>query len=298
MSNEIGFIGLGALGLPMAENLLGAGFKLRVYNRTPSKADPLLKRGAALQSNSASTASSGGIAISMLADDEAVEGLVIGDDTIAHRLAPGGVHISMSTISPSCARRLAEFHVECGSTYVAAPVFGRPDAAKAKRLWIVVSGSADAKHKARPALDAMGQQVIDFGSDPTAAHTVKLASNFMIAAAMEAIAEGLTMAERGGVDRVKLAEMLTSTIFASPVYQGYGPMIAEMRHSPVGFRLELGLKDLDLVLKTATEVRSPMPFASIIRDRFLSAIAKGRGDLDWSAMALGARDDAGLGEKS
>ena len=291
---DIGFIGLGSMGLPMATNLVAAGHKLRVYNRTASKADPLVKTGAELMSNSASVASSGGVVITMLADDAAVEAVVIGTHGIAQRLAPGGIHISMSTIAPATARKLAEHHAESGSTYVAAPVFGRPEAAAAKRLWICTSGPHDAKDRVASILHAMGQKIFDFGEQVDAAHAVKVAGNFLIAAAMESIAEALTMVEKSGVDRVAAIDMLASTLFACPVYQGYGKAIAQMQHTPVGFRLPLGLKDVDLALKTGAELRVPMPIASILHDRFLESIAKGRTEMDWSGVALAARDDAGL----
>jgi 3-hydroxyisobutyrate dehydrogenase-like beta-hydroxyacid dehydrogenase len=294
---QAGFVGLGAMGLPMASNLCAAGYQLRVYNRTAAKADPLLQRGAELVSNSAATASSGGVVVSMVSDDAALENLVVGVDTIAHRLAPGGIHLSMSTVSPALSRRLAQYHAENGSVYLAAPVFGRPDAAAAKRLSICVSGPEEAKHKVRPLLDAMGQRVFDFGGDPGAANVVKLSGNFLIAAAMEAMAEALAMAEKNGVDRMKTIEMLSSTLFACPVYQGYGSAIAAMRHTPAGFRLPLGLKDVELVLKTGAEARAPMPLASMLRDRFISSLAKGRESMDWSALALCAREDAGLPER-
>ena len=289
---DIGFIGLGAMGLPMASNLLAAGHKLRLYNRTPAKGDPLIKHGAELMSTSAAVATPGGIVISMLADDAAVEGVVMGG--LAERLGAGGIHISMSTIAPMTSRKLAQYHAENGSSYVTAPVFGRPEAAHAKRLWICTSGPHDAKHKVRPILEAMGQKIFDFGEDPGAANAVKLSGNFLIAAAMESIAEALAMLEKSNIDRVAAMEMLSSTLFACPVYQGYGKSIAEMRHTPVGFRLPLGLKDVELVLKTGGEVRVPMPIAAVLRDRFLASIAKGRDEMDWSGMALVARDEAGL----
>ncbi len=291
---DIGFIGLGSMGLPMATNLLAAGHKLRVYNRTASKAESLAARGAELASNPAQVASSGGVVITMLADDGALEGVVMGVDTIAHRLAPGGIHISMSTIAPATARKLAQYHAENGSTYIAAPVFGRPEAAAAKRLWICTSGPRDAKNKIASILEAMGQKTFDFGEEIGAANALKVSGNFLIAAAMESMAEALAMLEKSGVDRGAAIEMLSSTLFACPVYQGYGNAIAQMRHTPVGFRLQLGLKDVDLALKTGAEVRAPMPIASMLHDRFLASIGRGRAEMDWSAIALGARDDAGL----
>ena len=296
MANKIGFIGTGAMGLPMASNLLAAGFHLTVYNRTASKAQPLIDAGARRADRAGDVAHPGGIVVSMLADDASLEALVTGEDSLAERLAPDGIHISMTTVSPAVTRKLADFHAARNSTMVAAPVFGRPNAAQAKKLWICVSGPQESKARVRPIVEAMGQGVFDFGEDPGAANVVKLAGNFMIAAAFEAMSEALTMTRKSGVDPVAAIEMLTKTIFAAPVYQGYGPMIAHRHHTPAGFRLALGMKDIDLVLKTATDANVPMPLASMLRDRFISAVAKGRADMDWSAIALGAADDAGLKE--
>ncbi|MDB5107730.1 MAG: 6-phosphogluconate dehydrogenase, NAD-binding [Candidatus Binatus sp.] len=284
------------MGAPMAANLLAAGYHLTVYNRTASKAEPLVAKGARRAERAGDVAHPGGIVISMLADDAALEALVTGPDNIAERIAPDGIHLSMSTVSPALIRKLARYHADHKSVLVSAPVFGRPPAAEARKLWIVVGGPEAAKNKVRPLLDAMGQGVFDFGIEQAAANVVKLAGNFLIAASFEAISEALTMALKNGVDPVATIDMLTKTILASPVYQNYGPAIAQHKYSPAGFRLPLGLKDIDLVLKTATEATVPMPTANMLRDRFISAIAKGRSDLDWSAIAIGAAEDAGIKE--
>jgi 3-hydroxyisobutyrate dehydrogenase-like beta-hydroxyacid dehydrogenase len=294
VAQKIGFVGLGAMGMPMASNLLAAGYHLVVYNRTAAKAEALIGKGAHRADRAGDVAHPGGVVVSMLADDASLEALVTGEDALAERLAPDGIHISMTTVSPAITRKLSAYHAARGSVMVAAPVFGRPNAAAAKQLRICVSGPLDAKSKVRPILDAMGQGVFDFGEHPGAANVVKLAGNFMIAAAMEAMGEAVAMVRKAGVDPVAAIEMLASTIFAAPVYQGYGPAIAHGRFAPAGFRLPLGLKDIDLVLMTAAEAHAPMPIASILHDRFISAIAKGRADMDWSAIALGAADDAGI----
>jgi len=296
MTHKIGFVGLGAMGLPMATNLLAAGFHLTVYNRTASKAEPLVAKGAHRAARAGDVAQPGGIVVSMLADDASLKALVTGEDALAERLAPDGIHISMSTVSPATTRELVAYHASRGSVMVAAPVFGRPSAAQARQLRICVSGSADARAKVRPILEAMGQEVFEFGDNPGAANVVKLAGNFMIAAALEAMGEAVVMMRKSGVDPVAALDMLSKTLFAAPVYQGYGPMIAHGRFSPAGFRLPLGMKDIDLALQTAVAANAPMPTASLLHDRFVSAIAKGRADLDWSAIALGAADDAGLKE--
>ncbi len=296
MSIDIGFIGLGAMGLPMAANLIAAGHRVTVWNRTASKTAPLAAKGAVVAANAGETARRGGMLITMVADDAALEDVVSGEAAVAARLGPGGIHISMSTVAPATTRKLAQVHEQAGSVMIAAPVFGRPDAAAAKRLWICVSGPASAKSAAKPLFDAMGQGVFDFGETPEAANVAKICGNFLIAAAMEAMGEAFAMAEKSGVARASLAAMLGQTLFACPVYQGYGAAIASRRHSPAGFRLPLGLKDIEIVLATAREARVPMPAASLLRDRFLHALAMGRADLDWSALALGAREDAGLSD--
>jgi len=275
MGNEVGFIGLGAMGEPMAANLIAVGYKLRVYNRTASKADALVAAGATRVDRPGDAA-----------------------QPLAERLERGGIHISMSTVAPATTRRLAEHHAASGSTLIASPVFGRPDAAKAKRLWITASGPAAAKTAIRPLLEAMGQAIFDFGEEPGAANVAKLAGNFLIAANLEAMSEALAMVEKQGVERTAVADLLAKTLFACPIYQGYGKAVAEKRFEPVGFRLRLGLKDVELALRTASEVTMGLPIASLVRDRFLASLAKGRGEMDWSAIALSVLDDAGLGHKS
>ena len=296
MSSEIGFIGLGGMGSPMAENLIAAGDRVVVWNRTASKAAPLLEKGATIVSKPRETARRGGTVVTMVSDDAVLEEVTLGDDGIAAALGEGGTHISMSTVAPATTRKLAEVHRAMGSTMIAAPVFGRPEAAAAKRLWICTSGPAAAKSAARPIFDALGQGVFDFGETTEAANVAKISGNFLIAAAMEAMGEAFAMAEKSGLDRVTLATMLGQTLFACPVYQGYGAAIAHRRHTPAGFRLPLGLKDVEIVLRCAREANAPMPTASLLRDRFVHALAMGREELDWSAVALGAREDAGLKE--
>jgi 3-hydroxyisobutyrate dehydrogenase-like beta-hydroxyacid dehydrogenase len=282
------------MGLPMAANLIAAGIAPAVWNRTASTAEPLTSKGAKLAGSPAEAAAPGGIVITMLADDAAVESVVVGENGIASRLGAGGIHVSMSTIAPATARKLAKYHADRGNVYVAAPVFGRPDNAALRQLVVCAAGPAAAKQRARPLLDAMGRAVFDFGEEPDAANVAKLCGNFLIAAALEAMGEAFTMAEKSGVDRTQVAEMLGKTLFACPVYQRYGEMVAAKRHTPAGFKLPLGLKDVELVLKTAGEARVPMPVAAVLRERLISGLAKGRDEMDWSALALGVLDEAGI----
>jgi len=298
MEQNIGFIGLGSMGAPIAANLMHAGYRLKVYNRTASKASPLTEKGAVLVDHAADTANPGGIVLTMLADDHAVEKLCLEKPSFVENLGPGGIHISLSTIAPATARKLAEHHVTHGVTYLAAPVFGRPEAAAAKKLWVCVSGPSSAQERTEPILHAIGQGIFPFGEDVGAANAVKLCGNFLIAAAIEAMAESQVLAEKNGVDPKALVEMLGSTLFACPIYQGYGKQIAEQRFEPVGFRLALGLKDINLTLQTAAASSVPMPTASLLHDRWLAAVAKGRAEMDWTAATLNVAEDAGLLAKS
>lgn len=297
MSETIGFVGIGSMGLPMARNLLAAGFGVRAYNRTAEKAQPLAEQGARIASSPADVTEPGGIVITMLANDAAVEEVVMGQGGLLDRLGPGGIHLSTSTISPATAQRLADLHAAHGSTLVSAPVFGRPDAAAARKLWIAVAGPSAAKERVRPVLDALSQGVFDLGEQPRAANVIKVCGNFMLVAAMEAMAEACTLAEKNGIERSELIRMLTGTLFTCPPYQNYGKAIAAQSYTPAGFKLALGLKDVTLALQTAAESQMPMPLASLLHDRLVTGVAKGRGDMDWSALALGVSEDAGIAPK-
>jgi len=294
MAEALGFIGLGNMGEPIAANLMAAGHALRIYNRTASKAAPLVAKGAALATTPAEVASPGSVAFTMVADDRAIEQLCLAPGSFVERLGPGGIHVSLSTISPAVARRLAEHHATHKVEYVASPVFGRPEAAAAKKLWVCTSGHAAPKARVRPLLEAIGQGIFDFGEDAGAANVVKLCGNFMIASAIETIAEMLALAQKNGIDKNAVADLFGKTLFACPVYQGYGKSIAAEIFEPAGFRLALGLKDVSLALATATASSVPLPIGSLLHDRYVAAIAKGRADLDWTAIALNIAEDAGI----
>jgi 3-hydroxyisobutyrate dehydrogenase-like beta-hydroxyacid dehydrogenase len=294
MALEVGFIGLGNMGLPMAEALIDAGMSLAVYNRTASKASTLVAKGARHAPSAAETAKPGGIAVTMVADDAALESVTLGEAGLAARLGKGGIHLSMSTVSPALSRRLAEHHARHGGTYLAAPVFGRPERAKARKLWIVISGPTAAKERVAPLLEAMGQQTFDMGEEPSAANVMKLVNNFLIMSAIEALSEALAMAEKGGLEGSMVARVLTGSLFNCPLYQGYLETINKRAFEPAGFKLKLGLKDIELALEMAGEASVPVPTASLVRDRILAGLARGRGEMDWAVVAMGAREDAGL----
>jgi len=294
MPETLGFIGLGNMGEPIAANLMAAGHALRIYNRTASKGASLVAKGATLAKNPADVAAPGGIVFTMIADDRAIDEICLPPGSFVEKLSPGGIHVSLSTISPATARRLARHHAKHKVEYVASPVFGRPEAAAAKKLWVCASGSAAAKARVRPLLEAVGQGIFDFGEEVGAANVVKLCGNFLVASTVEALAEMMVLAEKNGLSKKALAEMIGNF---SPMHAGYANLIADEKFEPAGFRLVLGLKDINLILETARDSTTPLPLASLLHDHWISAVAKGRGDLDWSAVALGLAEDAGLKPK-
>ena len=260
---------------------------------TAEKARPLLELGARLARSPAEAAEPGGIVVTMVSDDRAVEGLTLGASGFLGRLGDG-VHLSMSTIAPRTARRLAGLHRERGAGYVASPVFGKPEVAAKAQLWVVTSGDAPSRSRVRPLQEAMSQQVFDFGDEPGAANVIKLAGNFLLGAAIEAMAEAFTLAQKYGVPRRQTYEFFTQTLFDCFVYRGYGDLVASEHYQPVGARPSLIRKDYGLILEAANEGLVPMPLACLIRERLTTTVAKGREDIDWSGFAREVSVNAGL----
>ncbi len=289
---QVGFVGLGRMGSGMAANLLSAGHALTVYNRTLAKAEPLLAKGAHL-AKTPSEAARAEVVVTMLADDHALEQAVFGPDGILDALPPGAIHLSMSTISVALAERLDAAHRQKKQEFVAAPVFGRPDAAAAAKLFIVAAGKQAALARCQPLFDVLGQRSFPIGDRAPMANLVKLGGNFLIASVIEALSEAIALVSKAGIDRARFVDILTNTLFGAPVYKTYGALIAEERFQPAGFKAELGNKDVRLALSAAQELKVPMPMASLVSDRFLALIAAGGGELDWSALALLAKRDAG-----
>jgi 3-hydroxyisobutyrate dehydrogenase-like beta-hydroxyacid dehydrogenase len=294
---NVGFIGLGHMGAGMAANLLKAGHRVTVFNRTPAKAEPLIALGATL-ANSIAEASRGDAVVTMLANDEAVEDIVLGDDGVIANLPSGGLHVSSSTISVTLSQRLTEAHSRKSQKFVAAPVFGRPDVAAAGRLFVVAGGDAAAIEAALPLLEAIGQKTFIISDMPKAANLVKLSGNFLSASVIEALGEAMALIGKAGIDERQYLDLLTSTLFDAPIYKTYGSLIAERRFTPPGFAAPLGEKDIRLVLAAAEDLRVPMPVASLLRDRFLNLLAHGGDRLDWSAIGRLAAAEAGTAEFS
>ncbi len=291
---KIAFLGLGNMGSHMARHLLHAGHDVTVWNRTPSKADGLRAQGANVGKSTGETVKDAEAVITMLADDHAVESAVLHSGGVLDHLPRGAVHISMSTISVALSQKLAEEHCKHGQQYIAAPVFGRPEAAEAGKLFVVAAGDKSAVERCKPLLEALGQRVFVIGDKPEMANVVKLSGNFLIASVIESLGEAIALTRKYGIDPHAYVEFLTNSLFAAPVYKTYGGIIAEEKYQPAGFKLRLGLKDVRLALAAAEAVDAPLPFASVMRDHMLTAIGHGMEDMDWSSTAKLAAENAGL----
>jgi 3-hydroxyisobutyrate dehydrogenase-like beta-hydroxyacid dehydrogenase len=290
---DVSLIGLGQMGAGIAHSLLRAGHRLTVFNRTRERAEALRGSGAEV-SPSCAGACRTEIVLTMVADDAALESLVYGEAGILASLPRGGIHVSLSTIGVALSDKLTADHARAGQGYLAAPVFGRPEAAEAGRLAVVAAGPDDLIQKCRPLFEAMGPQLYIVGTRPSMANVVKLSGNFLIVTVIESLAEALTFARKSGVDAGALLEFLTAGLFNAPVYKNYGGMIVQGKHEPAAFALPLGLKDVRLVLQAAEAANVPMPIASVLRDRLIEAMARGYHEKDLSVIARVAAQDAGL----
>jgi 3-hydroxyisobutyrate dehydrogenase-like beta-hydroxyacid dehydrogenase len=290
---DVGFIGLGNMGAAMARNLIKAGHRITVYNRSRGKAEELAKDGAVVAGSPAEAARTG-IALTMLANDDALCAVTEGPDGILAGLPADGILVSMSTVSLAVTRRLASAATDAGKVFVAAPVFGRPDAAVAAKLFIPVAGPAAAVARIEPLLAAMGQKTVQFGEDPVHAAAVKISGNFMLQTAIEGLAEALALIRKHGVDPAQYLDFMTGSLFGAPLYKIYGSAIVEQRYEPAGFALPLALKDTKLALAAADEAGIPLPLADLIRDRFLIGLSRGWENLDMAALGKVAAENAGL----
>jgi 3-hydroxyisobutyrate dehydrogenase-like beta-hydroxyacid dehydrogenase len=282
---NIGFIGLGNMGSAIAGRLLEAGHALHVWNRSPEPARRLAERGAQLAA-SAEEAFRGDVVFSMLSDDQVTRSILL-DSGVLARATSGAtrIHVNMATISAALGDELAERHRERGIGYVAAPVLGRPDVAAAGKLTILLAGPRQTVEAVQPLLDgAVGQKIWRFGERASQANVVKLAVNFMLAAAIESMGEAAALTSGYGVEPRELFELVGQSLFPGPVYQGYGRLIADGRFEPAGFKARLGLKDVRLALAAAEAATTPMPVGSLIRDAMLEALARGEGEKEFGVV--------------
>lgn len=287
---KIGFIGLGAMGRGMAANLLKAGHPLRVWNRSPQPAQELAAQGAQA---AATPAEAGAVDVlfTMLSDDDATRAVLLEGGALA-AMKPGAIHVNMATVSVAFAREMNALHAEHGVGYIAAPVLGRVDVAAAGKLNIVAAGPDELVARVQPLFDLMGQKTWRFGDKPEQANAVKLGANLSLACAIEAMGESSALAGAHGIPPADFLDLLGQTLFAgSPVYKGYGGMIAQERYSPAGFKLSLGLKDVGLANDAASEQGLRLRFGGVLRDTLQEAVARGDGDLDLAALARMSQPD-------
>lgn len=285
---RVAFCGLGQMGRAMAANLAAAGHEVRAWNRTRGKTPP----GAREMASVGEAAAGAEVAITMLADDAAVESV---SRELLAALPQGAIHCGMSTISVKLSRRLVREHQDRRQIYVAAPVYGRPEAAAAKKLFIVTGGNREALSRCKPLFDAMGQGIVEMGEVPEHASLTKICGNFLIAAMIEMFGEAFALAEKAGADPQKLASALSRILFAdAPIPSGYAARVTATKFEPAAFAMPLGLKDVSLALEASSELKVPLPLASLLRDHFLASLARGREKWDWGGMAAVVREAAGL----
>ncbi|MFF3784139.1 NAD(P)-dependent oxidoreductase [Streptomyces sp. NPDC001933] len=281
--SSIAVIGLGAMGRPIARNLLKAGHDLVVWNRSDGPASELAAVGAR-RAASVTEAMHSSVVFSVLSDDRAVAETFIDSGVLAQ--TPGGtVHVNLATVSTGLARRVGAAHAEHGVGYVAAPVFGRVPVAEAGALNVLAAGEHALLDRVQPFFDVIGSRTWRLGDRPEQANIVKILGNYLIACAIQSLGEAVSLAEGAGVNSGQFVELLTSTLFPGAVYTGYGSMIAERRYQPAGFTTVLGRKDLHLALDAATDQGTPLPIGQLLRAVFDEAIAGGRGADDWAVIA-------------
>ncbi len=294
MAIKVGFIGLGSMGLPMAHNILKGELPLWVYNRTKEKATSLIEKGAKWAATPAELAAQCDIVVSMVANDDALTEIVDGPSGIMRSTKKPSIHISMSTVSPDLCASLEKEHQENGMTFLSAPVTGRPERAQAGTLFIFLAGNAKAKQTATPVLEKMSTKIFDLGDHSSHAALFKLCNNFMILGFLETFAEAATMLEKGGISTEKASEIWGGSLFDSPLFHTYSPMMSKRNFADGGFALDLGLKDIRLLQSCADRSQVPMPILAELQAKLLASMNRGRGKFDWSAIALLTRELAGL----
>jgi 3-hydroxyisobutyrate dehydrogenase-like beta-hydroxyacid dehydrogenase len=293
---KVGFIGLGNMGIGMARNIAAAGWPLAVWNRSPEKAGGVGGSQVSVAKSPAAAAQGAEFVVTMVADDAALEAVTLGPDGLLAGLGNEAVHISMSTVSVQATRALAARHAEAKRQFLAAPVFGRPEAAAGAKLWICAAGAKALVERCRPLLELIGQGVIHFGESPEQANVVKLAGNFLIVSMLESLCESFTLLRKHGIDPNPFYELMAKNLFRSPVYENYGRLALGEKFEPPGFKLALGLKDMSLALEAAQESKTPMPTLSVAHGNLLSGVARGLGELDMTALIRVVGENAGLPE--
>lgn len=289
---KIGFIGLGQMGMGIASSLIEAGHTLTVWNRSHASVNALAARGA-IAARTPSQTMQGEVLFSMLASDQAMQEVGL-DAALLEKAAKGLIHVNLATISPAFARALAAAHDSRGLGYVAAPVFGRPEAAAKGQIVVLAAGASDTVAKVEPLLAQIGRRTIKVGEAPEQASLFKLAGNFMIMSVLETLGEAFALLRKGGVDPALFLDTMTEGLFAAPIYKNYGKQILAEAYEPAGFFLRLGLKDANLVKGASEELAVPMPLLDLVRGHYEEAIKKGWSERDWASIAALSAEKAGV----
>jgi 3-hydroxyisobutyrate dehydrogenase-like beta-hydroxyacid dehydrogenase len=290
--SRVGVVGLGHMGHAFAVNLVEDGYQVFVYDRDPKRAATLIGASAAARLGDLAACN---VVLTSLPDDDALAEVALGPEGLAAILKSGAVHISTSTVSPGMSRRVAEEHARHGQGYIAAPVLGNPDFARARKLFVLAAGPPAAMDEVRPLLDRLGQRLFVIGDDAASANLVKLAANVLTATTLECMGEVLALMRKGGVDRHLAYDVLTNSLFDSRVHKTYGGKIVDEHYSP-GMAVPLAIKDLRLALAEAERTAVPMSAASLVHDHLVAMMARGWAELDWSALGLLAAVDAGVSD--
>lgn len=290
---RVGFVGLGRMGAGIAGRILAAGFPLTAWNRTPERTRALAQQGASVAASPREAAEHADVVVSCLMDDRSMFDVTEGDEGLLAGMKPGACHIGTATISPGCAATIAALHHAHGSRYISSPVSGRPDAAAAGQLLVYLAGDQDAVTRCEPIFKAYAKRHVNLGPDPRVASSVKLTINFMLLAQIEIMSEAFAFGARSGIGGELTAELI-ETVTTHPALKEYSRRIRTRNFERVAFEVRSGYKDLDLVLQASAEARVPMPFVGVLRDRFLSAMAHGLEDKDWTAISEAVRISAGL----
>lgn len=291
---RVGVVGIGRMGHGIAGRVRGGGHDVVVYNRTPGRTGELERAGARVAPSVAAACEEREVVITMLANDDALREVALGEGGLRDSLAPGAIHMTMGTHGVQTVRALTAAHEEAGQALIAAPVLGRPDVAAAGRLGVVVAGPPEAVALCEPLFEVIGRRTFHAGPRPESATAIKLANNLTLGCAIEVMGEAFSLARKYEVDPAVFHDVLVDGLFSSPAYQVYGKIIVEESYDQVGFTTELGLKDANLALAAADLARLPLPSVNVWRDRLLSAIAHGHGELDWAVVAREQAQAGGL----
>jgi 3-hydroxyisobutyrate dehydrogenase-like beta-hydroxyacid dehydrogenase len=292
MIKRISYLGLGTMGRGMASNLLKAGHELTVWNRSIEKCEPFARKGARVARTPAEAVSRAELIMYSFSDDEAVKDVVFGAHGILRGCEEGQIAVDMSTVLPATSLRELDAYAKRGVDFLDAPVFGsKAEAAKAK-LWIMAAGHKAIFEKVRPVLEQLGQTIHYFGKTGNAA-AMKLVGNLIVALELEALAEGLVLAQKTGLDLKTVMEVVKVADFRSPLLVSNGQNILKRDFSP-SFALKLMLKDAGLIEEFGESLLSPIPALRVVKRHLESAVALGFEKENASALIKALEKKAGV----